>query len=175
MTFRLEESLDLLARTPAVIDSILRNSSPAWHSADEGPSTWNPREIVAHLIQADETNWLPRARFILDRGDARPLEPFDRFAHLARFRDWSLQDLLGRFEIVRRDSLNTVRAWNLDEAQLSQSGQHPELGKVTLRQLLATWAVHDLDHIAQIVRVMATQYAEDVGPWRVNLSVLKPR
>lgn len=172
MNFALAETLEVLERTPAVLEGLLRDGSPSWHRANEGPETWSAFDVVGHLIHGDETNWLPRARMILEGGD-RVFEPFDRFAQFARFGEWSLNDLLERFSALRRENLMTVRSWNLTDQHLSLEGRHPELGAVTLRELLATWAVHDLDHIAQIVRVMAKQCAEDVGVWRVYLSILK--
>lgn len=172
MTFDLPQTLDLLERTPAVLDSLLRGTSPAWHAVDEGPDTWSAFDVVGHLVHGEETDWVPRARIILEHGEARPFEPFDRFAQLTRFAGWSLDDLLDRFAELRHESLETVRGWRLTGEQLDLPGRHPELGPVTLRQLLATWAVHDLNHLAQISRVMAKRYAEEVGPWRAYLSIL---
>lgn len=172
MTFTLAETLEVLERTPTALNHLLRGSSPAWHRANEGAETWSAFDVVGHLIHADETDWVPRAQIILEHGDRRPFEPFDRFAHLARFDTWSLDDLLDRFAEVRQTSVQTVRSWDLTDQELSLRGRHPELGAVTLRQLLATWTVHDLDHIGQIVRVMAKRYTDEVGPWRAYLSIL---
>ncbi len=172
MTFDLAETLDLLERTPAVVGALLRGTSASWHTLDEGPETWSARDVVGHLIHGEETDWVPRARIILEHGEGRPFEPFDRFAQLIRFDGWPLDRLLDRFAEARRDSLATVRSWQLGEAQLALPGRHPELGAVTLRQLLATWAVHDLNHIAQISRVLAKRYAGEVGVWRAYLSIL---
>lgn len=172
MTFDLAETLDLLARTPDVVDALLRGTRPSWHALDEGPETWSPLDVVGHLIHADETDWIPRARMILEHGEERPFEPFDRVAQIRRFAGWPLERLLDRFADARAASLDTVRAWQLGEKQLNLKGRHPELGAVTLRQLLATWAAHDLNHLAQISRVMAKRYTEEVGPWRAYLSIL---
>ena len=172
MKLDLEEAFDVLRRTPAVLDVLLRGTSPSWHEADEGPDTWSPATVVGHLIHADETDWIPRARMILDHGDSRPFEPFDRFGQFTRFAGWSLDRLLDRFAEVREASLETVRGWHLTEDQLALPGRHPELGPVTLRQLMATWVVHDLTHLAQINRVMAKQYKEEVGGWAAYLSIL---
>lgn len=172
MTFDLPETLDLLERTPTVLDNLLRGTSAAWHAIDEGPETWSAKDVVGHLIHGEETDWIPRARIILEHGETRPFEPFDRFAHRTRTADWTLASLLDRFAELRQANLETVRGWSLSEAQLSLPGLHPELGRVDLRQLLATWAAHDLNHLAQIARVMAKRYTEEVGPWRVYLSVL---
>lgn len=128
--------------------------------------------MVGHLVHGEETDWVPRARIILEHGEDRPFEPFDRFAQLTRFAGRSLDELLDRFAGLRRENLETVRSWRLTEEQLALAGRHPELGRVTLRHLLATWAVHDLNHLAQIARVMAKRYGEDVGPWRAYLSIL---
>lgn len=173
MTFVLAETLDLLARTPAALAALLAGTSPAWHDADEGPDTWSPRQVVGHLIHGEETDWVPRARIILEHGQARPFEPFDRFAHLRRFAGWPVDRLLDRFAELRRDNLATVHGWRLDEAKLALPGRHPELGAVTLRELLATWAVHDLGHLAQVARVMAKRYGAEVGVWRAYLGILQ--
>ena len=172
MSFSLDETYALLERTPATLDALLRGSAPGWHRADEGPESWSPFEVVGHLVHGEETDWIPRARIVLEAGESTPFEPFDRFAQLTRFRDWPLDALLDRFAELRRESLRTARGWALTEAQLDLRGRHPALGAVTLRQLLATWAVHDLSHLAQISRVMAKRYAAEVGPWREYLSVL---
>lgn len=173
MDFDLAETLDILGRTPAVLDALLRGTSPPWHTSDEGPDTWSASDVVGHLIHGEETDWVPRARIILDEGESRPFEPFDRFAQLERFAGWSLAALLDRFAEARAANLETVRSWHLTDAQLALRGRHPALGPVTLRQLLATWTVHDLNHITQISRVMAKQYGGEVGPWREYLSILQ--
>lgn len=172
MNFDLSETLDILGRTPTVVGALLRSTSGSWHTMNEGPGTWSAFDVVGHLIHGEETDWVPRARIILEHGEDRPFEPFDRFAQLSRFADWSLDDLLARFAELRHSNLETVRNWRLTEAQLALPGRHPELGPVTLRELLATWAVHDLNHIAQIARVLAKRYTEDVGAWQVYLSIL---
>ena len=173
IAFDLSETLDLLARTPAVLDALLRGTSGSWHAVNEGPETWSAWDVAGHLIHGEETDWVPRARIILVHGEARPFEPFDRFAQAHRFSGWPLDRLLDRFAELRRENLDTIRSWHLTDAQLALPGRHPELGLVTLRQLLATWAVHDLNHIAQVARVMAKQHTEEVGPWQAYLSILK--
>jgi hypothetical protein len=172
MSFDLPETLDILERTPAVVDTLLRGTSASSHNVNEGPDTWSAFDVVGHLIHGEETDWVPRARIILEHGEAQAFEPFDRFAQFDRFSNWSLEELLNRFAELRRANLETVRGWRLTDAQLALPGRHPELGAVNLRQLLATWAVHDLNHIAQIARVMAKRYTEDVGVWRAYLSIL---
>jgi hypothetical protein len=172
MSFDLPETLDILGRTPTVVGALLRGTSASWHGINEGPGTWSAFDVVGHLIHGEETDWVPRARIILEHGDARPFEPFDRFAQFTRFAGWTLDQLLDRFAELRQDNLEIVRSWGLTEAQLALPGRHPELGPVDLRQLLATWAVHDLNHIAQIVRAMAKRYTQEVGVWREYLSIL---
>ncbi len=172
MTFTLPESLDLLERTPPVLDALLRGTSASWHGINEGPETWSAFDVVGHLIHGEETDWVARARIILEEGEARAFDPFDRFAQFAKYGAWSLDDLLDRFAALRAENLQTVRDWALTEEQFALRGRHPELGPCTLRQLLATWAVHDLNHLAQIARVMAKRYTDDVGPWRAYLSIL---
>lgn len=171
-SFDLAETFDILKRTPRVLDSLLRGTSPAWHAICEGPETWSAYDVVGHLIHGEETDWVPRGRIILEHGDAVPFEKFDRFAQQSRFAGWTLEDLLDRFAEVRRQNLEIARGWNLTEKQLDRPGRHPELGAVTLRQLLATWAVHDLNHLGQISRVMAGRYQAEVGVWRAYLSIL---
>jgi hypothetical protein len=172
VSFDLSETLDILRRTPTVVETLLRGTSASWHDIDEGPDTWSAFDVVGHLIHGEETDWVPRARLILEHGEDRPFEPFDRFAQLDRFAGWSLDRLLDRFAELRQANLEIVRNWRLTEAQLALPGRHPELGAVTLRQLLAAWAVHDLNHIAQIARVMAKRYTQEVGVWREYLSIL---
>jgi hypothetical protein len=176
MTFDLPETLDLLERTPAVVGTLLRGTSASWHAVDEGPETWSALDIVGHLIHGEETDWVPRARIILEHGlehgEIRPFEPFDRFAQLTRFAGWPLDRLLDRFAELRQANLGVVRAWRLTAEQLDLPGRHPELGAVTLRELLATWAVHDLSHIAQIARVLAKRHTDEVGAWRAYLPIL---
>jgi hypothetical protein len=172
MTFDLEDTLGVLERTPAVLTAMLGGIHERWYSAREGPDTWSPYDVVGHLIHGEETDWVPRARMILEHGDSKPFEPFDRFAQVERFRGWTLDRLLERFATLRRVNLELVRGWQLTDEQLSLPGRHPELGAVDLRQLLATWAVHDLGHLAQIARVMAKRYREEVGVWQEYLPVL---
>lgn len=172
MSFDLEETLDLLARTPRTVDALLRGTGAAWHRVNEGPDTWSAFEIVGHYIHGEETDWVPRAQIILEHGETRPFEPFDRFAQLTRFSDWTLDRLLDRFAELRASNLALVRSWSLGDRELELRGRHPALGMVTLRQLLATWAAHDLNHLGQIARVMAKRHLVEVGPWREYLGIL---
>lgn len=173
MTFDLDQTFDILERTPATLDRLLRGTSPSWHAVNEGAGTWSAFDVVGHLIHGEETDWVPRARIILELGPARVFDRFDRFAQLERSAGVALDQLLDRFSELRSENLRVVREWRLTEEQLALQGLHPELGTVTLRQLLATWAVHDLNHVGQISRVMAKRYAHEVGPWHLYLGILK--
>lgn len=172
MSFVLEESIEVLARTPALMNLWLRGLPEGWLDANEGPDTWSPRIVIGHLIHGEDTDWIPRARLILEHGESQPFEPYDRFAQLRRFAGSSIEDLLDLFAERRRANLDTLRGWNLSAEQLERRGRHPELGTVTLSQLLATWAAHDLDHVGQVARVMAKRYTADVGPWTAYLGIL---
>src|SRR6266849_10559772 len=172
MAFDLDASLAVLTRTPVTLRALLAGLPSPWRSANEGPDTWSPQDIVGHLILVEETDWIPRAQIILSKGESQPFEPFDRFAQARRFAGWSLQRLLDRFAELRAEGVATVRQWHLTREQLPLRGRHPELGQVTLSQLLASWVVHDLGHIAQISRVMAKQYTAAVCPWKAYLPVL---
>ena len=172
-TFRLDEAVALLERTPSLLDAQLRGLPEPWLSCDEGPKTWSPFLVVGHLIHGEKTDWIPRARRILDEGETRPFEPFDRFAQIEATKGRPLADLLDEFAILRRASLDELAAMNLGEKELDRRGRHPELGAVTLRQLLATWVAHDLDHVQQIARVMAKRYAGECGPWSAYLRIVR--
>ena len=167
--FVLDEALAVLSRTPRILDVQLRDLPDAWTEATEGEKTWNARNVLGHLIDGEENDWIPRARLILERGG--PFEPFDRFAHLARTA--SIPDLLDTFTEKRAANLDILRSWHLGPHQLAMTGEHPEFGRVTLEQLLATWVAHDFDHLGQVARVMARRYVAAVGPWKQYLSILK--
>jgi DinB superfamily len=171
--FILEEAVTLLARTPAALDVLLRGLPDAWIKADEGDKTWSPVDVVAHLINADRTNWMPRAKIILDHGEVRPFDEFDRFAHFAESHGRTMVSLLDEFASGRQNALRDFATLRLTESDLERRGSHPALGVVTLRQLLATWVVHDLDHIVQISRVMARRYSGEVGPWQEYLRIIR--
>lgn len=172
MDFDLTAGIAVLERTPLALRAMLGGLSPAWTSGTEGPDTWSPYDIVGHLIHGERTDWIPRARIILAQGPTRRFTPFDRFAQLRESQGKSLADLLDEFARLRSGNLSTLAGWRLTGAQLALEGEHPELGAVTLRQLLATWVAHDLGHVAQAARVMARQYREAVGPWRAYLPVM---
>jgi DinB family protein len=172
MDFDLDLSVDVLRRTPAVLEALLDGSAEGWGRGTEGPDTFSPFDVVGHLIDGEETDWIPRARLILAQGPDPRFEPFDRFRHRARNADRSLKALLAEFGGLRAANLELLRSWRLTALELGLSGTHPSLGRVTLRQLLATWVVHDLGHVAQVARVMAKQYRREVGPWEAFLPVL---
>ena len=167
--------MDVLQRTPAVLRSLLDGVGEGWARGTEGADTFSPFDVVGHLIDGEETDWIPRARIILAQGASRRFEPYDRFRHKSRNAGRSLASLLEEFATLRAANLELLRAWNLSDAQLALVGEHPSLGAVTLRQLIATWVVHDLGHVAQVARVMAKQYREAVGPWVQYLPVLTDR
>ena len=175
MDFDLAKSVEILERTPRAVSALLVGIDPAWTQANEGAETWSPFEIVGHLVHGEETDWIPRARIILEHGESRAFDPFDRFAQFTRFRGWTLEALLERFAAARAEGLAVLKSWPLTPEQLALRGRHPELGVVTLSQLLSTWVVHDLGHIAQISRVMAKQYADATGAWKAYLPVLSRR
>jgi hypothetical protein len=171
-SFLMEEAVAILSRTPATLDTLLRGLPDGWIVAHEGGDTWSPFDVIGHLIHGERTDWLPRARIILEHGDARPFEKFDRFAQDALCQGRTLASLLDEFATCRRQNLHDLAALRLEEADLERRGLHAELGVVTLRQLLATWVAHDLDHVVQISRALARQYSDQVGPWRAYLRVI---
>jgi hypothetical protein len=173
MEFQLDEAVTILRATPRVLTAWLGDLPEPWIRCDEGDATWSPFDVVGHLIHGEETDWIPRARIILEHGEARPFTPFDRFAHMERLRGKTMGELLATFAHLRTESLATLAAWNLVEAGLGKTGRHPEFGPVTLGQLLATWTAHDLSHVAQIARVMSRRYTREVGPWRAYLPILQ--
>jgi hypothetical protein len=172
MTFQLTEAISVLERTPVTFRALLSGLPNSWITTNEGPNTFSPFDNVGHLIHGERTDWIPRARIILAQGLNRRFEPYDRFAQFRESEGKSLAELLDEFARLRADNLATLRNWNLSELELGLEGEHPELGRVTLRQLLATWVAHDLGHVAQTARVLAKEYREAVGPWRAYLPVL---
>lgn len=174
MEFHFDEALPVLRRTPAVLRTWLADLPAPWISATEGRDTWSPYDVVGHLIHGERTDWIPRAEHILRHGDSVPFPSFDREAMFEASRGRSLAELLDRFDELRRESLRRLEALRLTEADLSRRGLHPELGPVTLGQHLATWVAHDMSHLGQVVRTMARQYSDAVGPWKAYLSILRP-
>lgn len=173
--FSLTEATAVLARTPRVLRALLEGLPAPWLEADEGPETFSARDNLAHMLHGERADWIPRARLILEQGTHRRFEPFDRRAHETESAGKTVHDLLDEFAALRAENLATLNGWRLTEAQLALEGEHPALGPVTLRQLLATWTAHDLGHLAQISRVMAKRYRQDVGPWREYLPILDRR
>jgi len=170
--FSLSETIALLTRTPATLNTLLRGLPETWVRSNEGKGTWSAFDIVGHLIFGEKTDWMPRARRILESGEAQPFAPFDRFAQFRESRGKTLEQLLDEFGQLRSENLVALQAFNLQLQDLQRRGRHPQLGVVTLVQLLATWAVHDLSHLHQLSRVMAYQYRGAVGPWVAFLGVL---
>jgi len=173
MEFKLQHTISLLARTPAALNALLRDLPEAWTLCNEGENTWSAFDVVAHLIYGERTDWIPRARMILQFGETRAFEPFDRGGYVAASQGKSLAHLLDEFARVRSESLDQLRAFKLQPADLDRLGRHPAFGPVTLSQHLASWTAHDLTHLHQISRIMAHQYREAVGPWRAYLGVLQ--
>ncbi|HEX8338615.1 MAG TPA: DinB family protein [Pyrinomonadaceae bacterium] len=171
---RLEEAAAVLERTPSAVGALLGGVPETWARATEGEGTWSPYDVVGHLVHGELTDWIPRVRHILS-GDPGPFKPFDREAQFRDSAGKSLGELLATFAELRARNLSELRAMNLGESDLRRTGRHPDLGEVTLGQLLATWVVHDLDHVAQIARTMAKVYADAVGPWQAYLSILRDR
>jgi hypothetical protein len=173
MKHNLEHTISLLACTPAVLNALLRDLPERWTFRNEGEATWNAFDIVGHLIHGERTDWMPRARMILQFGETKTFERFDRWAQERESQSKSLGQLLDEFARLRAENLGELRALNLRHEDLELRGRHPALGVVTLSQLLATWAAHDLTHLHQLSRVMAHQYREAVGPWGQYLGVMQ--
>jgi hypothetical protein len=173
MAFELASARQVLQRTPSALSALVRDLPEEWIRAAEGPETWCVFDVIGHLVHGERTDWIPRARMILEHGTARTFEPFDRFAQFRESEGRSLAQLLDAFAEARAESLAALDALRLTPESLARQGRHPALGVVTLAQLIATWVAHDLDHVIQVSRVMAKRYTEDVGPWREYLRVLK--
>lgn len=168
--FKLDEAVAILERTPASLKAMLEDLPESWAQAKEGEGTWSPYDVIGHLIHGERTDWIPRAQHIL-AGDPRPFVPFDRTAQFTESHGQTLSELLTTFANLRRENLATLKSMNLINADFDRRGLHPELGEVTMRQLLATWVVHDLDHVGQIARTMAKAYTNATGPWIEYLSI----
>jgi hypothetical protein len=172
MKHDLEHTVALLARIPAALNALLRDLPEEWTLHHEGENTWSVFDIVGHLIHAERTDWMPRTRVILQSGETQPFPPFDRLGHVRESQGKSLGQLLDEFARARSENLEQLHALHLRPEDMERRGRHPTLGTVTLSELLATWAAHDLTHLHQISRVMAHQYRETVGPWSAYLGVL---
>ncbi|MEM9648140.1 MAG: DinB family protein [Bacteroidota bacterium] len=171
--FNLEKSIQILERTPSVLKALFYNLGEDWITVNEGPQTWSAYDILGHLIHGENTDWIPRAKIILGDGPDKTFEPFDRFAQKELSTGKSMEQLLDEFTQLRESSVQTLKSWSLSQEDLPKKGNHPELGAVTLAQLLATWTIHDLAHLNQVSRVMVKHYADSVGPWRQYISLLK--
>lgn len=175
MEFELDHAREILSRTPATLAAMLHGLSAEWVRPNEGPDSWSAFDVLGHLIHGEETDWMPRVRIIIEHGESRTFPPVDRVAMFEKFKDARLEEMLDTFARLRRSSLEELEGMNLTPAMLARTGKHPHFGVVTLGQLLSTWVVHDLGHIAQIARVMAKQYLEAAGPWYAYLPILHPR
>lgn len=171
MEYQYDQAVEILRRTPATLTAFLRGLPDAWTRSTEGENTWSAYDIVGHMLHTDD-DWLARAHIILEQGDARPFDSVDRTAMFEKYRGFTLEQLLAAFEQSRAEHLAALDALHITPEQLASKGQHPALGPVTLGNLLASWVVHDLNHIGQIVEVMSRQYAEAVGPWQRYLNIL---
>lgn len=172
MKYSIDKALEILGRTPKILETYLENLSDEWVFCNEGDATWSAFDIVGHLIHGEKTDWIPRLRIILNSSENKTFEPYDRFAQFEESKGKTLQELLKEFSDLRHQNMTYLESLQLNETQLKLKGTHPELGEVTLKNLLATWVVHDFGHIAQVSRVMAKQYKDEVGPWTAYLSIL---
>jgi hypothetical protein len=173
MQHNLQDTIALLDRTPAALNALLYDLPDSWILRNEGENTWTVFDVVGHLIHGERTDWMTRARIILQFGEAQAFVPFDRLGHVQESQGKSLGYLLDEFARLRSENLNELRELNLRPNDLELRGRHPALGLVTLSQLLATWAAHDLTHLHQISRIMAHQYRDAVGPWSAYLGVMQ--
>lgn len=172
MRFEIAEAVELLERTPRVLDAMLRGLSPVWLNARIDAGSFSPIDVLGHFIFGEMTDWIPRVRIILECQNSRAFDPFDRRGFSSLIENKSVADLLAQFADLRATNIKQLRSFALDETKLDLPGLHPELGSVTMRQLLATWVVHDLNHLNQVTRILANQYGDEVGPWRAYLSIL---
>jgi hypothetical protein len=173
MNFKLDKAIEVLERTPKVMQALLSEISEDWSAQNEGPYTWSPYDVIGHLVYGEKTDWMPRLEIVLGTSERTTFEPFDRFAQFEMSKGKSLSTLLFEFESLRKQNLDTLCSKNLTEADLNKTANHPSLGVVTLKNLLSAWVVHDLGHITQISRVMAKQYKEEIGPWTKYLTIVK--
>jgi hypothetical protein len=172
MQFKLDQGIEVLARTPAVLSALLRGKSEAWLNARKTADSFSPMDVLGHLMHGEMTDWIQRVRIILEHRDTLAFEPFDRFAFQDLIAGKTVEELLDEFAELRRRSLRALEELGVGEEQFALPGRHPEFGSVTLGNLLATWVVHDLGHIAQVVKTMASEYRDAVGPWRASTTIL---
>jgi len=172
MEFNINKSIEILANTPEVLKALLSGLSEEWLKGSEGANTWSPYDVLGHLIHGEKTDWIPRAKIILSDSSDKTFVPFDRFAQMNQ-KEKNIDELLEEFDSLRKANIEELKEFQLNIEDLEKEGIHPELGKVKLKELLATWVTHDLGHLVQISRVMAKQYASEVGPWKAYLGILK--
>lgn len=172
MKFNLNDSIEILEKTPKILESYLNGLSNNWLKNNEGEDTWSPYDIIGHLIVGEKTDWIVRAKTILSQSENKIFEPFDRFAQLRQNQNKAISELIAEFKSLRESNLIELKSLTITNKDLELKGIHPAFGEVTLEQLISTWVVHDLGHIAQISRVMAKQYKTNVGPWKAYLGVL---
>ena len=172
MQYQVDQAIDILRRTPAILRDLLAGLDEPWVMNNYGEKTFSPCDVVGHLVHGEKADWIGRARIILEHGASRPFDPFDRYAMYEDSKGKTIDDLLDEFETRRARNLATLASFGLTAAQFEMAGTHPELGPVTLGQLLSTWVVHDLHHIAQICKSMAFQYTDEVGPWREYIGII---
>ena len=173
MEFQLEKAIEILERTPSVMKELLLGLSEDWIQNNEGQDTWSPYDVIGHLVHGEKTDWMPRLEIVLSDSEDKTFTPYDRFAQFEMSKGKSLEKLLHEFESLRKENLNTLRSKNLSEKDLTRTAIHPSLGIITLKNMLAAWVVHDLGHIAQVSRVMAKQYKNEIGPWTQYLTIVK--
>lgn len=173
MNYEPKAAVAVLSRTPSTLRSMLSGLPDAWLMNNEGPDTWSPYDVVGHLVHGDRSDWTQRAALILEQGENRTFTPFNRTAMYEESKGKTIDDLLQEFAELRDANLGLFASWELDDDKLALTGIHPKFGTVTLRQLLSTWVAHDLSHIAQISRVMAKQYRDEIGPWREFLPIME--
>ncbi|MEZ4777927.1 MAG: DinB family protein [Flavobacteriaceae bacterium] len=172
MEFEFNKALEILERTPLVIKSLLSGASEVWTLNNEGENTWSPYDVIGHLVHGEKTDWIPRLEMVLNTSETKTFEPYDRFAQFEMSKGKNIATLLSEFEMFRKQNLDTLRSKNISEKDLNKTANHPSLGIVTLKNLLAAWVVHDLGHIAQISRVMAKQYKDEICPWTQYLTIV---
>ncbi len=173
MQFSLPQAIQILSSTPATLRALLGHLDAAWTDGTYGKDTFSTFDIVGHLISGEESDWIPRVRHILAHGEQAPFTPYDRYAQFEASRGKSMGVLLDEFAARRSESLTALQAFQLSPADLARRGRHPALGSVTIAQLLSTWTVHDLNHLAQISRALAAQYEDQVGPWHAYLGIFR--
>lgn len=173
MNFTMEEAIEILARTPQTLECFLSGLSDEWLQCNEGEGTWNASEVIEHLIEGEKNNWIPRLEFILQEGERKPFPPFDRYSHLHERSESSMEQKLHAFKTIRTQNITKLKMLIDPEVHLEWTGSHPAFGAVKVRELISTWVVHDLTHMAQMVRVIAKRYKADVGPWIEYLGILK--